>query len=90
MCDVVIACISNQFCTSVYCTDELHSAKHYNKPLILLFLEEVDAKYLPKSIKTHFQTMARVKVVINEDGLLVFKPRIEILANSIVSLMSEH
>ena len=68
----------------------MFSAKYYNKPLILLFLEEVDAKYFPKTIKTHFQTMTRVKVVINEEGLPVFKPRIEIIANSIVSLMSEH
>lgn len=84
--DVVVACVSRNFCNSPFCKDEIVAAHHANKPIILLFLEEVDTKRLPKFIQTHFKFITRAKFFISETGAPIFTPDVDTLCRAIIML----
>jgi len=88
-CDVVIACVSNDFLRSPWCTDEVRITHVQRKPIMLMFLEEADSKLLAKSILLlYFLTACRAKWT-EVDGRLELQPDWHVFCRSVVSHMGE-
>ncbi|KAL3842874.1 hypothetical protein ACJMK2_020849 [Sinanodonta woodiana] len=66
-CCVVLLVVSEAFCKSHYCDFEALCAELEKKPIILMFLEEVDPKCMSKIMYKHFQRYTRVKWTRNGD-----------------------
>ncbi|KAL3842824.1 hypothetical protein ACJMK2_020808 [Sinanodonta woodiana] len=60
-CCVVLLVMSEAFCKSYYCDCEAICAYLEKKPIILMFLEEVDPKCMSKIMHKHFQRYTRVR-----------------------------
>lgn len=85
---VILACVSKSFCKSFFCKDEILTAYHGSKPIILLFLENVDMKQLPKVVQKHFNTITRAKVNVDSvENKMEFTPDVDIICDAIVRLM---
>ncbi|KAL3842880.1 hypothetical protein ACJMK2_020855 [Sinanodonta woodiana] len=66
-CCVVLLVVSEAFCRSHYCDFEALCAELEKKPIILMFLEEVDPVCMSKMMYKHFQRYTRVKWIRNGD-----------------------
>ncbi|KAL3842881.1 hypothetical protein ACJMK2_020856 [Sinanodonta woodiana] len=66
-CCVVLLVVSEAFCKSDYCDFEALCAELEKKPIILMFLEDVDPKRMSKIMYKHFQRYTRVKWTRNGD-----------------------
>ncbi|KAL3842876.1 hypothetical protein ACJMK2_020851 [Sinanodonta woodiana] len=64
---VVLLVVSEAFCKSHYCDFEALCAELEKKPIILMFLEDVDPKCMSKIMYKHFQRYTRVKWTRNGD-----------------------
>jgi hypothetical protein len=86
---VIVACISTNFCKSHFCCDEVMVAITANKPVILMFLEHVHEKNMPKSIYKHFNKTTRAKWSLTKSGTYVLTPNFNVLCSTILELISE-
>ncbi|KAL3842883.1 hypothetical protein ACJMK2_020858 [Sinanodonta woodiana] len=66
-CCVVLLVVSEAFCKSDYCDFEAICAQLEKKPIILMFLEDVDPKCMSKMMYKHFQRYTRVRWVRHGD-----------------------
>lgn len=87
---VIVACISQSFCKSHWCKNEILVSQMEHKPLLLLFLEHVDTSKMPKTLRRHFRKTTRGKVIRDESGQVSFQPDIENICESILQLMTNN
>ncbi|KAL3842822.1 hypothetical protein ACJMK2_020806 [Sinanodonta woodiana] len=66
-CCVVLLVVSGAYCKSHYCDFEALCAELEKKPIILMFLEDVDPKCMSKIMHKHFQRYTRAKWTRNSD-----------------------
>ncbi|KAL3842882.1 hypothetical protein ACJMK2_020857 [Sinanodonta woodiana] len=66
-CCVVLLVVSEAFCKSPYCDFEALCAQLEKKPIILMFLEDVDPKCMSKMMYKHFKMYTRAKWIRNGD-----------------------
>ncbi|KAL3842825.1 hypothetical protein ACJMK2_020809 [Sinanodonta woodiana] len=66
-CSVVLLVVSEAFCKSHFCDFEALCALLEKKPIILMFLEDVDPKCMSKIMHKHFQRYTRVRWTRNGD-----------------------
>ncbi|XP_052807095.1 toll-like receptor 13 [Mya arenaria] len=85
-CSVFVACVSNAFCRKAWCKSEVLTAIHENRPVILIFLEEVEPSLMPKVMRKHFLATTRV-TWCNQDEMP--KPDVETICRGIVQLMAK-
>ena len=68
---VVVFVASSLFCKNQWCQMELREAMSQNKPIILLFMEDVEKTDMSKKLRAIFDRNTRSKLVQNGD---IFKP----------------
>lgn len=86
---VIVACVSQQFCKSHWCKNEIIVSQMENKPLVLILLEHVKTAYMPKCLRKHFDKTTRCKVSKNDNGEVILHPNIETICESIMQLMAK-
>ena len=84
---VVVFCVSESFCASEYCREEVMIADCTRTPAILLFLEEVNEKNMSKILQIYYKTSARCKIVVNE-GKRYLYPHWNVLCRSVIELFA--
>ena len=85
---VVIFFVTNAFCKSSWCKYEVRIACLENKPMVLMFWEEVDIKLLPAELRKFLPNLTCV-YWNNLNGRLVMKPGWGKLCETIIGLMGE-
>ncbi|WAR05200.1 TLR4-like protein, partial [Mya arenaria] len=84
-CSVFVACVSKSFCKKAWCKTEVLTAIHEHRPVILIFLEEVEPSLMPTVMRKHFLATTRV-TWSNQDAIP--KPDVETICRGIVQLMA--
>ena len=87
---VIVACVSQQFCKSHWCRNEIVVSQMENKPLVLLFLEHVKTDSMPRCLRTPFNKTTRCKVHKSETGEVSLQPDMETICESILQLMTKN
>ena len=85
---VVIFFVTNAFCKSSWCKYEVRIACLENKPMVLMFWEEVDIRLLPAELRKFLPNLTCV-YWNNLNGRLVMKPGWDKLCELIIELMGE-
>ncbi|XP_053390416.1 toll-like receptor 1 [Mercenaria mercenaria] len=87
---VAVFVVSEAFCRSDWCCLEVKEAYEQQKPIILIFVEEVSEESMTIYIRNIFHRYSRGKLVATENGEIDFKPGgLKGLCNSIILLGSE-
>ena len=68
-CALVVAVMSLNYCKSFYCKQEIEQARIMGKPVIMIFIEDVDEKEMSEVMKEVFRNFTRVKIVNEGDGV---------------------
>ena len=87
-CALVVAVMSLNYCKSYYCQQEIEGARSRGKPVILIFIEDVDEKEMSEAMKEVFRNFVRVKVV-NEGNEVKSGPDWPFVCQSIIHLLAE-
>ncbi|XP_045157005.2 toll-like receptor 4 [Mercenaria mercenaria] len=87
---VVVCIVSNNFCESHRCQMELREAYELNKPIILIFKEEVDLTRMQPLMSKIFRRYTRAKLITKEDGRKEIVPGYEQISCSILKLAVSH
>ncbi|XP_045193560.2 toll-like receptor 4 [Mercenaria mercenaria] len=82
---VMVCLVSKEFCASKWCDLELKIANENNKPIILIFKEEVQRSEMTTLLHNIFNTKIRAKLII-EEGEYRLIPGYDILCESILEL----
>ena len=82
---VVVFCVSEAFCESEYCREEVMITDCTHTPAILMFLEEVDVAKMSKILEKCYKTSARCKIVVYDRKRYLY-PRWNVLCRSIIEL----
>ncbi|XP_060553769.1 toll-like receptor 4 [Ruditapes philippinarum] len=80
--------VTTNFCQSQWCEMELRETYELNKPIILIFKEEIDTRIMSPLMLKIFQQFTRGKLVVTEHGDIQMIPDIQELSNSILKLAS--
>jgi hypothetical protein len=83
---VIIAAVSNNFCNSVNCQNELDQAHVNGKPIILMFIEHVEQELMSLTIKELYQRNVRI-VWSHENGEWRMKTTWDNVCTSILELI---
>ena len=83
---VVVAVMSRNFCKSFYCKIELEQARLMDKPVIMIFIEDVNEADMSDVMREVFRNFTRVKVVC-EDGQYKAQPDWPSVCAAIIQLM---
>lgn len=83
---VMLVVVSNAYCTSAYCRNEIETSVELDKPVVLLFLEEVNEANMPKVMRRVFKKCVRAKMNY-VDGQLQVVPSWENICNSLLELI---
>ena len=84
---VVVAAVSRNFCNSYYCKQEVEEARILDKPVILVFIEDVKENEMSDVMKEIFRNFTRVKIV-RRDGAYQSQPDWPNVCRSIIDLMN--
>ena len=82
---VVVFCVSEAFCESEFCREEVMITDCTHTPAILMFLEEVDVTKMSKILEKYYKTSARCKIVV-QDRKRYLCPNWNVLCRSIIEL----
>ncbi|WAR24523.1 hypothetical protein MAR_038192 [Mya arenaria] len=82
---VILAAVSNAFCESVFCKNELEYAIILKKPVVLLFLEQIPEESMPACVRQLFNKNVRVKIEMKDDEIKV-TPHVDDVCSAIFSL----
>lgn len=82
---IMVCLVSNRFCSSSWCELEMRIATERNKPIILLFTEDVQRLEMPDIMQNIFDTQTRGRI-IRENDTYMLVPGIDVLGESIFSL----
>jgi len=85
---VVLAVISRAFCASAYCKDELEQAHSLKRPIVLIFIEEVDEHDMGEIVHHLFKSKVRVQYR-REGDQSVIKPDWSIVCTSVLQLIPD-
>ena len=85
-CALVVAVMSLNYCKSIYCKLEIEEARIMGKPVIMIFIEDVDVKEMSEVMKEVFRNFARVKIV-NEGDEVRSEPDWPFVCQSIIQLL---
>ena len=83
---VVVAAISRNFCHSYYCKQELEEARIMDKPVILVFIEDVEENEMSDVMREIFRNFTRVKIV-RQDSAYQSQPDWPHVCRSIIYLI---
>ncbi|XP_053373858.1 toll-like receptor 13 isoform X1 [Mercenaria mercenaria] len=83
---VIIFVISLEFCNKPWCNIEIKEAQELQKPIILIFREEVDLQDMPKQVEKLFHQNTRCKFERDVDGAWKLQPSFHVLASSVIEL----
>ena len=83
---VVVAVMSRNFCKSFYCKMELEQARLMDKPVIMIFIEDVNEADMSDVMREVFRNFTRVKIVC-EDGQYKAQPDWPSVCAAIIQLM---
>ncbi|XP_045169455.2 toll-like receptor 4 [Mercenaria mercenaria] len=83
---VIIFVISLEFCNKPWCHIEIKEAYELQKPIILIFREEVDLQDMPKLVEKLFHQNTRCKFERDIDGAWRLQPSFHVLASSVIEL----
>jgi hypothetical protein len=83
---VLIVVASENFCQSVYCRGELEHALMQGKPIILMFIEQVEQELMPPTMREVYQRNVRI-VWTFENGEYKMKTTWENVCKSVLDLM---
>ena len=86
---VVIFVVSQAFCASGWCRNEVREAYEQNKPIILFFKDEIEIILMTPHLKIIFQRYTRVKIV-QEKGNYEIVPNFTRTSESIILLASQN
>ncbi|XP_053387136.1 toll-like receptor 8 [Mercenaria mercenaria] len=85
---VIVFIVSKSFCQSSWCCLEIKEAYEQQKPIVLIFCEEVDENEMPAHLKQMFQRCTRAKLVKQDEEFTVQPGGWEGLCDSIIHLAS--
>ncbi|XP_045211158.2 toll-like receptor 4 [Mercenaria mercenaria] len=86
---VAVFVVSEAFCQSDWCSLEVREAYEQQKPIVLIFVEEVSEESMTLYVRNVFQRYTRGKLFHTEDGEVDFEPGgIKGLCDSIILLAS--
>ncbi|XP_052807094.1 toll-like receptor 4 [Mya arenaria] len=85
-CSVLVACVSKAFCKKTWCKNEVFTAIHEQRPVVLILLEEVELSLMPKVLRKHFLTTTRVTWTRHD---ITPKPDVQTICRGIVQLMAK-
>ena len=85
-CALVVVVMSLHYCKSIYCKLEIEQARIMGKPVIMVFIEDVDETEMSELMKEVFRNFARVKVVADGERYRS-EPDWPIVCQSIIQLM---
>lgn len=71
---VIVCCVSKDFCESHWCKDEVFVAHCERKPIVLMFLEQVPVKTMPKTLQKLYMCHGRSKWTLNDKGEYILTP----------------
>ena len=80
--------VSTNFCQSNWCQLELRETYELNKPIILIFKEEIDERNMSPLMLKIFRKFTRAKIIVREDGQIQIIPNVKQISNSIIKLAS--
>ncbi|XP_060600918.1 toll-like receptor 4 [Ruditapes philippinarum] len=83
---VLIVVASENFCQSVYCRGELEQAFMEGKPIILMFIEQVEQELMPPTMREVYQRNVRI-VWTFENGEYKMKTTWENVCKSVLDLI---
>ena len=86
LCEVFVAVISKNYCSSKYCRREIEHANLLEKPIILIFIEHVPKDEMNLITREVFETFTRVQFVKENDQYKI-EPGWKQLCESIIQLM---
>ena len=78
--------MSKNYCNSDYCKLEIEQARLQGKPIILIFIEDVEEDEMTLVIREVFRNYTRVKFVA-EDGMYRLQPDWGHICESVIQLM---
>ncbi|XP_045184944.2 toll-like receptor 4 [Mercenaria mercenaria] len=85
---VIVFVVSKSFCQSNWCCLEVKEAYEQQKPIVLIFCEEVDDNEMSAHLKQMFQRYTRAKLVQQDEDVNVQPGGWEGLCDSIIHLAS--
>ena len=83
---VVIFFLSDTFINKSWCRSEVHKAFCDEKAIVLMILEKLNLKSMPRVLRKHYETFTRVHWPI-ESGQYVMRPNMEHFCETIVGLI---
>lgn len=86
---VTVCVVSRSFCERTWCRREVEEAYERGKPIILIFLQEVDRALMPAHLCDIFDRYTRVKFETDDEGHPQLKPSWPLLCQSILELASQ-
>lgn len=86
---VIIFVVSTSFCESDWCRREVEEAYARGKPIILIFLEEVDPAIMPEYVRELFERQTRAKFVKDIEEQYQLIPSWTSLCQSILECASK-
>lgn len=84
---IVLFCVSKEFCESKWCRDEVFVAHYEKKPIVLMFLENVQPQTMPKVLQKVYLSHTRSKWTRNESGEYELKPSWDDFCTSLSELV---
>ena len=85
-CEVFVAVISKNYCSSKFCRYEIEHAHLLEKPIILIFIEHVPKDDMNLITRKVFETFTRVQFVVENDQYKL-QPGWEQLSESVIQLL---
>ena len=85
-CALVVAVMSLSYCKSIYCKVGIEQARIMGKPVIMIFIENVDEKEMSEVMKEVFRNFTGVKIVNEGDGVMS-EPDWPFVCQSIIQLL---
>ena len=86
---VFVAVISTEYCCSYWCKEEINKARMDNKPVMLLFKEEVPESQMNLDIKYFFHKNIRAKWILNVNGEYELETGWNNICSSIIQFLNE-
>ena len=82
---VFIAVMSKNYCSSDYCKLEIEQARLQRKPIILIFIEEVEEARMTLVIREVFRNYTRIKFM-RDNGVYKIQPDWQHVCQAIIQL----
>jgi hypothetical protein len=83
---VIITVVSNEFCQSQYCVNELEQAYDLGKPILMIFVDMVDENEMTPIMRQLFKRYTRVNMRII-DGEVQIVPCWDRICRSILEML---